>query len=145
MWCADPDRHVGTVLANRLPGVPNLGDITLVDWADVPPVDVLIAGFPCQDVSNAGTRAGLTEGTRSGLWISVADGIRVLRPRLVFVENVAALRVRGLDRVQSDLAAAGYDTSWICLRASAIGAAHHRDRMFILAARRQDSADAAGT
>jgi len=54
----------------------------------------------------------------------------------VFVENVAALLRRGLDVVHADLAALGYDTSWICLRASDIGAAHRRDRLFLLAARR---------
>jgi DNA (cytosine-5)-methyltransferase 1 len=59
----------------------------------------------------------------------------VLRPRFVFVENVAALRSRGLDVVQADLAALGYNTSWLCLRASDVGAAHRRDRLFLLARR----------
>jgi DNA (cytosine-5)-methyltransferase 1 len=84
-----------------------------------------------QDISNAGKRAGIS-GQHSNLWTSVADAVRVLRPPLVFVENVAALLKRGLDVVHADLATLGYDTSWTCLRASDIGAAHRRDRLFLL-------------
>jgi len=134
-WYAETDRHARTVLAHRFPGVDNLGDIGTVDWTTVEPVDIVTAGFPCQDISDAGKREGIT-GARSSLWGSVADAVRHLRPRLVFVENVAALLRRGLDVVHADLAALGYDTSWICLRASDVGAAHRRDRLFLLAARR---------
>jgi DNA (cytosine-5)-methyltransferase 1 len=69
------------------------------------------------------------------VWTAVADAVRALRPAFVFVENVAALLRRGLDVVHADLAALRYDTSWICLRASDIGAAHRRDRVFLLAVR----------
>ncbi len=134
-WYAEVDRHAQTVLAHRFGGVVNLGDIRAVDWTQVAPVDVVTAGFPCQDISDAGKREGIS-GERSSLWRCVADAVRVLRPRLVFVENVAALLRRGLDAVQGDLAALGYDASWICLRASDVGAAHRRDRLFLLAARR---------
>jgi DNA (cytosine-5)-methyltransferase 1 len=133
VWYAETDPHARTVLAARWPGLPNLGDIRAVDWAGVRPVDVLTAGFPCQDISDAGTRAGIT-GEHSSLWTAVADAVRALHPAYVFVENVAALRRRGLDTVQADLATLGYDTRWICLRASDIGAAHRRDRLFLLAA-----------
>lgn len=132
-WYAEADRHASTVLAHHWPGVPNLGDIRAVDWAQVEPIDVLTAGFPCQDISNAGKRAGIT-GEHSSLWTHVARAVRDLRPPLVFVENVAALLRRGFDVVHADLAALGYDTSWLCLRASDIGAAHRRDRLFLLAA-----------
>ncbi|MGY4898569.1 DNA cytosine methyltransferase [Micromonospora aurantiaca (nom. illeg.)] len=131
-WYAEVDRHARTVLEHHWPGVPNLGDIRTVDWATVPRVDVLTAGFPCQDISNAGKRAGIG-GKHSSLWSAVADAVRALRPPLVFVENVAALLRRGFDVVEADLAAIGYDTSWTCLRASDIGAAHRRDRLFLLA------------
>ncbi|MER7992306.1 DNA cytosine methyltransferase [Micromonospora chalcea] len=131
-WYAETDRHAATVCAHHWPGVPNLGDIRTIDWTDVPPVDILTAGFPCQDISNAGKRAGIT-GVHSNLWTSVAHAVRALRPPVVFVENVAALRTRGLDVVHADLAALGYDTSWLCLRASDIGAPHRRDRLFLLA------------
>ncbi|MEV0811085.1 DNA cytosine methyltransferase [Micromonospora sp. NPDC050200] len=132
-WYAETDRHARTVLEHHWPHVPNLGDIRTTDWTGVEPVDVLTAGFPCQDISNAGKRAGIT-GQHSSLWTHIADAVRVLRPPLVFVENVAALRRRGLDVVEADLATLGYDTSWLCLRASDIGAAHRRDRLFLLAA-----------
>ena len=138
-WYAETDPHAATVLSARWPGVPNLGDIRAVDWSAVPPVDVLTAGFPCQDISNAGKRAGI-HGVHSSLWTAVADAVRALQPPYVFVENVAALLRRGLDVVHADLAALGYHTSWLCLRASDIGAAHRRDRLFLLAVR----ADPAG-
>ncbi|WP_307871929.1 DNA cytosine methyltransferase [Micromonospora sp. U21] len=130
---AETDRHARTVCEHHWPGVPNLGDIRAVDWTCVEPVDVLTAGFPCQDISNAGKRAGIT-GEHSSLWSAVADAVRVLRPPLVFVENVAALLRRGFDVVEADLAAIGYDTNWTCLRASDIGAARRRDWLFLLAA-----------
>ncbi|MFE9748230.1 DNA cytosine methyltransferase [Saccharothrix saharensis] len=134
-WVADPDPHVRTILAARAPGVPNLGDISTVDWCRVEAVDVLTAGFPCQDISAAGKRAGIEKGARSGLWTSVMAGVRVLRPTLVVLENVAALRWRngGLHRVLGDLAEAGYDAVWRSVRAADIGAAHRRERIFVLA------------
>ncbi|MFG1648409.1 DNA cytosine methyltransferase [Micromonospora sp. NPDC049275] len=131
-WYAETDRHAASVCAHHWPGVTNLGDIRAVDWSTVAPVDILTAGFPCQDISNAGKRAGIT-GAHSSLWSAVADAVRHLRPPLVFVENVAALLRRGFDVVEADLATLGYDTSWTCLRASDIGAAHRRDRLFLLA------------
>lgn len=132
-WCAEPDQHAAAVMARRWPGIPNLGDITALDWRAVPRVDLVTAGWPCQDISLAGTGSGIMKGTRSGLWITIAEGLGRLRPGLVFLENVAALRYRGLPRVLGDLAALGYSTRWTCLRASDAGAPHQRDRIFILA------------
>lgn len=134
-WCADPDPQVQEVLAARMPGMPNLGDVRLVDWTAVEQVDVLAVGFPCQEISAAGQRKGITEGTRSGVWIDVVACIRVLRPQFVVVENVAALRWRngGLHRVLGDLAEAGYDAVWRSVRASDVGAPHRRERVFLLA------------
>ena len=131
-WHCEVDTNASKVLATHWPGVPNLGDITAVDWSTVPPVDIICGGFPCQDISSAGKRAGIAEGTRSGLWFSYADAIRVLRPRLVVVENVGALLVRGLDIVLGSLAELGYDARWTCLRASDIGAPHQRNRLFLV-------------
>jgi DNA (cytosine-5)-methyltransferase 1 len=133
-WCADNDKHVSQILAARFPGVSNLGDLTTVDWATVPKVDVVAAGFPCQDISYAGRGAGIRKGTRSGLWYVIADALRLLRPGLVLLENVAALRARGLGQVLGDLATLGYDTNWVCVRASDVGAPHRRERIFIAAA-----------
>lgn len=131
-WYAETDPHARTVLAHHWPDVTNIGDIRAVDWTRVGPVEILTAGFPCQDISDAGKRAGIT-GSHSSLWTAVAAAVRILRPPLLFVENVAALRRRGFDVVHTDLAQIGYDTRWLCLRASDIGAAHRRDRLFLLA------------
>jgi DNA (cytosine-5)-methyltransferase 1 len=133
-WYAETDPHARKVLTARWPEVVNLGDIRTVDWAGVAPVDIVTAGFPCQDISNAGKRAGIT-GRHSSVWTAVTAAVRALLPPLVFVENVAALLRRGLDVVHADLAASGYDTRWVCLRACDVGAAHRRDRLFLLAAR----------
>lgn len=131
-WYAENDPDASAVMAHHHPDVPNLGDITTVDWGRAEPVDVLAAGYPCQDLSNAGKRAGI-EGQRSGIWRNVADAVRVLRPRLVCLENVASHLARGFGRVLGDLATIGYDATWLCLRASDLGAPHRRDRVFIIA------------
>ena len=138
-WYADTDPHASAILAARLPGTLNLGDLREVDFAAVEPVEVLTAGFPCQDISAAGRRAGIEKGARSGLWTHILHAIRVLRPNLVVVENVAALRWRGggLHRVLGGLAEAQYDAVWRCVRASDIGAAHRRERVFLCAVPQQ--------
>lgn len=99
-------------------------------WRGV--VDLVAGGFPCQDVSNAGKRAGIS-GERSGLWSEFARIVREVGPSYVFVENVAALAHRGLDRVVGDLAALGFDAEWGCLGADDTGAPHGRERIFVLA------------
>lgn len=145
-WCADPDPHIAQILAARLPGVPNLGDVRAIDWTAVEPVDVLTAGFPCQDISAAGRRAGIENGARSGLWTDIVAGVRVLRPALLVVENVAALRWKGggLHRVLGDLAEAGYDALWRSVRAADVGAAHRRERVFLCAWPRAGAAEYGG-
>lgn len=140
-WCADNDKHVSNILAARYPDVPDLGDLTTLDWTAVPVVDILCAGFPCQDISFSGRGAGIEKGARSGIWKNIFTGIRILRPTIIVVENVAAIRSRGLNRVLGDLAALGYDANWKSLRASDVGAAHRRERVFILAYRQGNEAD----
>lgn len=135
VWCADNDKHVLTILAARYPDVPNLGDLTALTWSEVTPVDIMCAGFPCQDISFSGRGAGIEKGVRSGIWKDIITGIRQLRPNIIVVENVAAIRSRGLNRVLGDLATLGYDASWTSVRASDVGAAHRRERVFILAYR----------
>ena len=96
VWVSEIDPFASAVLAERFPGVPNHGDITRINFANVEPVDVLCGGFPCQDISTAGKGAGI-DGERSGLWREYARAIGELRPRCVVVENVAALLGRGLE------------------------------------------------
>ncbi|WP_369383458.1 DNA cytosine methyltransferase [Streptomyces sp. cg36] len=137
---AEIDPYASLILATRYPHARNIGDITQFDWATIAgEVDIITAGFPCQDISNAGKRAGI-HGERSGIWESVLGAVRVLRPRLIFLENVSAIRNRGLAHVLAGLAEARYDTRWCCHRASAVGAAHHRDRWFLIATPATDSA-----
>ncbi len=132
VWCADNDRHASVVLDARYPDVPNLGDLTRFDWRTVESVDIISAGFPCQDISYSGRGAGIEKGARSGIWKNIVTGIRILRPKVVVVENVAALRRRGLDRVLGDVAELGYYAVWASVRASDVGAPHRRERTFIL-------------
>jgi DNA (cytosine-5)-methyltransferase 1 len=94
--------------------------------------DVICGGFPCQDISLAGFGAGI-DGERSGLWSEYARLVGELRPKFVIVENVAALLGRGLGRVLGNLAALGFDAEWHCIPASAVGAPHRRDRIWIVA------------
>ena len=124
------------ILNKHWPEVPVYGDVRELTAerlaSDGIGVDAICGGFPCQDISTAGKGAGI-EGERSGLWSEYARLIGELRPRYVFVENVAALLGRGMDRVLGDLAALGYDAEWHCIPASAIGAPHRRDRIWIMA------------
>ncbi|MEV7994892.1 DNA cytosine methyltransferase [Streptomyces sp. NPDC086077] len=134
---AENNAYAANVFAARHPGIPNLGDITTADWHQVRDLcrpTVVSAGFPCRNTSNAGRRDGIN-GQWSRVWKNVAQAVGVLRPRLVFLENVAALRSRGLDVVAADLAAIGYDVRWTCVRAGdpETGAPHERDRWFAVA------------
>ena len=126
------DQFCRRVLAKHWPNVPCHDDITELSGEDVGEVDVICGGFPCQDISIAGKGAGI-DGTRSGLWREYARLISELRPRYVIVENVSALLGRGIGRVLGDLAALGYDAEWHCIPASAVGAPHRRDRVWIIA------------
>lgn len=94
--------------------------------------EIIAAGFPCQDISLAGHGAGLS-GKHSGLWWQVRRCIRMVRPRYALLENVAALLNRGMGQILGSLARIGYDSEWNCIRASAVGACHKRNRLFILA------------
>jgi DNA (cytosine-5)-methyltransferase 1 len=132
-WQVEIDPWARAVLTKHWPTVPKHADIRDVGRHNLGPVDILCGGFPCQDISLAGKGAGIAEGTRSGLWSEYVRLIRELRPRYVVVENVAALKSRGLDRVLGDLAASGYDAEWDCIPACAIGAPHRRDRLWIVA------------
>ena len=126
-------RHL---LAHHWPGVPCYDDVRTLTaerlMADGIEVEAICGGFPCQDISYAGKGAGI-RGERSGLWSEYARLIGEIRPRLVFVENVAALLGRGMGVVLGDLAALGYDAWWDCIPAAAVGAPHRRDRLWLVA------------
>lgn len=91
VWFSELNEPVARVFSRHWPDAPNLGDITSIDWGQVEPVDILIGGFPCQDVSTVGKRAGLAPGTRSGLWAHMAAAIDALQPEWVVIENVRGL------------------------------------------------------
>jgi len=166
-WYSEFDPAPSRVMAEHWPDVPNLGDITKIDWSTVPPVDIIDGGSPCQDLSAAGKRAGMTDGTRSNLWVNMREAIAVLRPRYVVWENVRGAysatavseadsemeqwsgllgdgsdrpSLRALGRVLGDLSDLGFDAEWRGVRASDVGAPHQRFRVFVLATRR-DAAD----
>lgn len=125
------DPYCQKVLTKNFPGVPIHDDIKTYTGSEGS-ADIITGGFPCQDISVAGTGVGI-EGERSGLWSELARIIGEVRPRYAVLENVAALLSRGLDRVTGDLAEIGYDCEWHCIPASAIGAPHRRDRIWIVA------------
>lgn len=132
IWNCEIEPYPSAVLAERWPEIPNLGDITKVDWSGVEKPDVLCGGFPCQDISQAGKRAGIG-GKKSGLWKEYLRAIRELRPRYAVIENVAALVGRGLDVVLTDLAALGYDAEWEIISAADVEAHQNRSRLFLIA------------
>jgi DNA (cytosine-5)-methyltransferase 1 len=159
VWHCEWDDAPSKILEKHFPGVPNYKDVSQVDFTQVEPVDILTGGFPCQDLSLAGKRAGLKDGTRSGLWSEFARAIDELKPRLVVIENVRGIlsatahsdleycawcmgeangepSLRALGAVLGSLADLGYDARWVGLRAADAGAPHSRFRIFILGIRR---------
>jgi len=133
------------VLAKHWPGVPCYEDVRTLTAerlaADgITGVDVITGGFPCQDISTAGEQAGIGEGTRSGLWSEIVRLAGELRPQYIIVENVANL-LRGpserpggwFGRILGDLAECGYDAEWENIPASALGAPHRRERVWLCA------------
>jgi DNA (cytosine-5)-methyltransferase 1 len=156
-WHCEWDAAPSKILEKHYPYVPNYRDVSQVDWANIEQVDIMTGGFPCQDLSLAGKRAGLKEGTRSGLWSEFAKAIEIQKPRLVVIENVRGLLsatahsdlefcpwcmgdtgdgesiVRALGVVLADLADLGYDAKWTGIRAADAGAPHNRFRIFIVA------------
>jgi len=131
-WQVEIDDYATKVLAKHWPTVPRFRDVRDVGAGCLERVDLIAGGFPCQDISVAGKGAGIA-GKRSWLWAEYARIIGELRPRFVLVENVPALRSRGLGRVLGDLASLGYDAEWDCIPAAAVGAPHLRDRIWIVA------------
>ena len=131
IWQSETDPYASKVLAKHWPDVPNLGDLTAVDWSSVVRPDLVCGGFPCQPFSHAGSRKGADDSRH--LWPHIAACLRVVRPEWVLLENVPGLLTLGFGQVAADLAAVGYDIEWECIPAAAVGAPHLRYRIFIVA------------
>lgn len=160
-WHCEWDDAPSRILEKHFSGVPNYRDVSKVDFSSIEKVDILTGGFPCQDLSLAGKRAGLKDGTRSGLWSEFARAIEEQRPRLVVIENVRGILsatansevepcawcvgeagdgeppMRALGAVLGSLADLGYDARWVGLRAADAGAPHNRYRIFIIGHKRK--------
>jgi DNA (cytosine-5)-methyltransferase 1 len=135
----EKDRFAQAVLLSRMQRgeLPTAGiwdDVTtlLPELLPREEIDIIYGGFPCQDISTAGIGTGL-EGKRSGLFFEIIRLCRDIRPRFVFLENVPAITVRGLDRVCLEFASIGYDCRWTIVSAASVGAHHRRDRWWLLA------------
>lgn len=137
IWQVESDPWCRRVLARHWPEAERYEDVRTVGSANLLPVDGICGGFPCQDVSSAGKRAGLA-GARSGLWVEYLRIVRELRPRWCVVENVTSGERAWLPRVQHDLVSAGYRTEALRIGAMDVGAPHRRLRTFVLAVRLSD-------
>lgn len=135
------DKEARKVLKKRFPNTPVFKDVRTIDADTILKScgalpDIICGGFPCQDLSVAGKKMGLS-GNRSGLFFEIIRLAREIRPRYLFLENVAALlsshQRRDMGTVLWSLASVGYDAEWDCIPASEIGATHKRDRIWILA------------
>jgi DNA (cytosine-5)-methyltransferase 1 len=136
-WQVEIDPYALRVLEKHWPGVKRYGDVRLIDWSQVEPVDLICGGVPCQPVSVAGKRLGKDDDRF--LWPEVTRCLRDLRPRYALLENVPGLfsidRGRVFGRILADLADCGYDAEYGILSAADMGAPHLRKRVFIIARR----------
>ena len=130
------DKFCQKVLKKHWPDTEIIDDVRSERTKQFRDIDLLTAGFPCQDISHAGQWAGIT-GPRSGLWSRLCEIIGEIRPKIALVENVSNLlageRGAWFGVVLSDLAQVGYDAEWHCLPAAYLGFPHIRDRVWILA------------
>ena len=130
VWVSEIDKYASQVIDQRF-GVINHGDLKAINWAEVEPIDILTAGYPCQPFSHAGDRKGIND--ERHIWPYIKKAIGYLRPKYVILENVRGHLTLGFDAVLADLTEIGYDCRWQLIRASDVGAPHQRARLFILA------------
>lgn len=131
VWYSEIEPAACQVMEAHHPGIPNLGDVTQIQWSDKHKVDILTGGYPCQPFSTAGKRKGKDD--ERHLWPYVRDAIDALGPGLVILENVRGHLTLGFGDVLSDLATLGFHARWGVVRASDAGAPHGRARLFIVA------------
>jgi len=131
-YCELGEYPRGVLLGTDVPLAPIWDDIRTFPLEEIPPIDIVYGGFPCQDISIAGPRTGLA-GERSGLFFELLRLISKLRPRFIFLENVANITVREHERVLSELNALRYDCRWTIVSAAELGAQHRRERWWLLA------------
>lgn len=133
VWQVEVNGFCNKILAKRWPNVPRFLDVKGVGSHNLPSVDIISGGFPCQDVSvgAGGKERGLHN--RSGLWFEYARIVGELRPHWVLIENVLGLKNNGADRVISDLEGIGYSCWASLVGLEAFGAPFKRERVFILA------------
>ena len=133
LWQVEQNKYCQKVLARHWPTAKIYDDVRNIKKDNVAPVDVIMAGFPCQDISSAGLQRGIYEGEKSSLWWEVWRIARDLRPRVLVLENVAnILRLGGSDVVGS-LTEIGYNAEWSIISARERGACHLRERWFCVA------------
>ena len=130
VWVSEFDKYASKVIEARI-NKPNLGNLKVINWAEVEPIDILTAGYPCQPFSHAGLRRGVED--ERHLWPYIKTAISTLRPSYVILENVRGHFGLGFREALGDLASIGYDVRWTLIRASDVGAPHRRERLFILA------------
>ena len=130
VWCAEYDKNASHLIEKRF-NIPNYKDIKSIQWTTLEPIDIMTAGYPCQPFSVAGSRQGSND--ERHLWPYIKEGISVLRPRFVILENVRGHLILGFKEVLADITEIGYDARWQVVRASDVGAPHQRARLFIVA------------
>jgi len=132
IWQVEQDAFCQSILKKHWPHAQIFDDVCAVGAHNLPPVDILCGGFPCQDISLAGKGEGLN-GKKSGLWFEMRRIISELRPSIIILENVAAITFRGLPTVLGELSKLGYDAEWCIISARDFGAPHLRKRWFCVA------------
>ena len=130
LWHSEIDNYACRVLKKHWPEIPNLGDVTTINWSEVPYVDIIAGGYPCQPFSSAGKRKGKEDPRH--LWPYVLDAIRTIRPQYALMENVRGHLTLGFGDVLADLASCGYSAEWQIISAASVGAPHRRDRLFFV-------------
>lgn len=133
IWQVEREKFCQKILQKHWPKSTIYNDVRDITKDNVKPVDVLIGGFPCQDISLAGNQKGVNNGERSSLWWEMWRIASDIRPRVIIMENVAnIIRLGGVDVIGS-LTQIGYDCEWTIISARQFGAPHLRERWFCVA------------